>query len=216
MNDQPRQTQTEGAAALSTRQRTRAARDVRRSPSLKPSAFSTPSSLVRSRTACAIVVPVTRRIVKNTMLTMAMNDGADVADLARPGLKEGLRRRSLRFVRTNWQIGCRDRAATSRAAAGCVTRMMYQPTVSRVLARRLVQVLVVEEHLRAIRTGTLRVIDAENGEGPRSTVRCGPRRALQRDSDRRRANRYLVATSRPTMHPERSASHARRASGATR
>src|SRR6185436_1585231 len=40
--------------------------------SVKPIAFSTPSSLIRSRTACAIVLPATRRMVKKTAVRIAV------------------------------------------------------------------------------------------------------------------------------------------------
>ena len=43
---------------------------LRMRPSPKPSVFSTASSLVRSRTACAIVLPVTSRMVNIAMPTI--------------------------------------------------------------------------------------------------------------------------------------------------
>ena len=58
-------------------------------PDEKPSVFITPTSLVRSRTASAMVVPTISRMATNAEPTTSVTTKRDIAELRGEGLVEG-------------------------------------------------------------------------------------------------------------------------------
>ena len=120
---------------------------VRRSPASSARA----SSLVRSRTACAMVLPATSRIVKNTAPRMRDHDRPDVADLLGEAVDEPLLGGRLglgRGVGEHLVERRRHLAATATASAILTT---YQPTEPVADVPRLVEVVVAEEEVASCR-----------------------------------------------------------------
>ena len=214
-----RRTMTTGQATRQARARRRRSRSGRTRPapadrtrpSLKPSVLSTASSLVRSRIDCAMVLPVTSRIVKSTAPAIAHHDAADVADLLGEAGDEGL------LGRRSW-----SRSASSRTcASSCLRDVLGLRRVLQLdhvpadlvvavglVADRLVQVVVVEEELRLVDALLGRVVDAVDGELPRRAVGRAIDRRPGAARGRRPSSRSARARSAPTIAPVRSASQA--------
>ncbi len=96
-------------------------------PPEKPSVLSTASSLVRSRTDCAIVLAAMSSMVKSTADEDGDHDRADVADLLREALDESLFGRGLglgRRVREHLveRRGSARRPERDRRSSRCTSR----------------------------------------------------------------------------------------------
>ena len=94
---------------------------------MKPSALSTPSSSIRSRTDWAMVLPATSRMVKKTTVTMAMMIAAmSPICLAKPCMKapSGSALVSAGELANSASIA----AAISADRSGSSMRTVYQPT----------------------------------------------------------------------------------------
>ena len=94
----------------------------------KPTAFSTASSRVRSRTAMAIVLPVTRRSVKNTTLpTVIIRSWMFPICFTKPAANAF----SVSVFVSNGEFAnCSSiTVATVVASSGFATRTVYQPTI---------------------------------------------------------------------------------------
>ena len=132
-----------------------------------PSVFNTASSLVRSRTACAIVLATTRRIVKSTAVKMAiMIDLMSPTCLAKPSMKAFS---VVVFVSAaefaNMRVeGCCDFA---RWDGSCDLDHDTSPTNPSPMLPVLVQIVVTKkESVLVHRWTALAVVDADKVELP--------------------------------------------------
>ena len=127
-------------------------------PSLKPSVFRTPSSLVRSRIDCAIVLPATKQDDEH-------DDGGD-RDHDRPMSPICLAKSATNAFSVAVLVSAGEFANIASIALGELVRRRGSATLDHVPAdlvaeagrgaHRLVQVVVVEEELR--------LVDAAAGE----------------------------------------------------
>ena len=146
-----------------------------------PSVFSTASSLVRSRTACAMVLPTTSRMVKSTATRIAiMIEPMSPICLAKPSMKP--------FSVVVFVSACELANMSSKVWAifsdcdGSLILTMYQPTSPSPCGAVLVQVVVAEEELRLVDAG-IAVVDADQVELPgRAAALRLPDRRLDGDA----------------------------------
>ena len=149
----------------------------------KPSVLSTPTSLVRSRTDCAIVLAATSIIVKSTATRIAiMMAPMSPTCLAKPSTKPFsvvvlVSAEELANMLSNFAPIC-----CACEASAILT--MYQPTSAVAPRPVLVEVVVAEEELRLVDAG-LAVVDADDVELPHLALLRLPDGALNRERGRR-------------------------------
>ena len=145
----------------------------------KPSVFSTASSLVRSRTACAIVLPTTSRIVKSTATRMAiMIEPMSPICLANPSMKPF----SVVVLVSACELANMSSKVLASAIDCCGILDLDDVPADQPLALPavLVEVVVAEEELRLV-DARLAVVDADDVELPgRAAALRLPDRRLDR------------------------------------
>ena len=140
---------------------------------------------MRSRTDCAMVLPATSRMVKNTALTIAITIDADVADLLGEALGERTLRFGLGLIGRVGEFGV-DLRGDPRGLVGIGNAHGVPADLPLVELPRLLEVIVAEKELAGVGALFRAVVDADDVEFPlRLAGRLRPRSASAAESGRR-------------------------------
>ena len=131
-------------------------------PSVKPSVFSTPSSFVRSRTDCAMVLPAISRMTKNTTALIAVRIAPVSPTCLANDWANAFSRRGLGLLGRVGELAVDGLCHLIRLRR--VLDLDHVPADRPGIAGALHQILVVEEELRLVDVGGRALVDADEVE----------------------------------------------------